>query len=81
MLIPLYWAEARQQRMVNGRQWTIRRWGWSDESLSDAQLKAEARVEKAVGQVAEGVELPRRERKVAYTGAEGAPIRSGLPIA
>jgi hypothetical protein len=81
MVIPLYWGEARQQRIVNGRQWTIRRWGWSDESLSDVQLKAEARVEKAFGQVAEGVELPRRERKVAHNGAEGAPIRCGLPIA
>lgn len=75
MLIPRFWAEARQQRIVNGRQWTIRRWGWSDESLPAAQAHADARVEEAFLQVSSGMEPSRRERKVAYNGAVGVPIR------
>jgi hypothetical protein len=75
MLIPRFWAEARQQRIVNGRQWTIRRWGWSDEALSAAQAKAEARVEEAFLEVTSGMKPWRRERKVPYNGANGVPIR------
>jgi len=75
MLIPRFWAEARHRRVIDGRQWTIRRFGWSDESLPVAQSKAEARVEEAFLQVTSGMKPSRRERKVPYNGADGVPIR------
>lgn len=78
MIVPQYWAEARRQHRARGKQVTVRRFGWSDDSQDDAQRHAEARVEEAMARVLAGEPLPRRERKVPYNGAEGLPIREEI---
>lgn len=75
MIIPNYWAEARLQHRERNRQVTVRRFGWSDESVEAAQAHAEARVREAFERVLAGEDLPRRERRIAYNGAQGVPIR------
>lgn len=75
MIIPRYWAEARLQHREGRRQVTLRRFGWSEESEEAAQAHADARVREAMDRVLAGEPLPRRERRVAYNGAEGVPIR------
>jgi hypothetical protein len=78
MIIPKYWAEARLQHRERHRQVTVRRFGWSDQSAEAAQAHADARVREALQRVLAGEELPRRERRVAYNGAEGVPIREEI---
>lgn len=78
MIIPRYWAEARLQHREGRRQVTLRRFGWSDESDTAAQAHADARVREAMDRVLAGEDLPRRERRVAYNGAEGVPIREEI---
>lgn len=41
MIIPQFWAEHRIQEKRDGRQVTVRRWGWSDTSEADARALAE----------------------------------------
>jgi hypothetical protein len=54
----------------------VRRFGWSDVSLEDAEAQAQARAQEAFERIAAGESgLARREPKVAYNGAEGVPIR------
>lgn len=80
MLIPRYWAEARVQEKFgkghpSGRvSLTVRRFGWSDASLADAQAMADARAREAFDRILAGETLPRREPRVPYD-AEGLPIR------
>lgn len=79
MLVPRYWAEHRI-RVGEGRgpQTTIRRWGWSGVSQAEAEAHARQRAEAVAVEVRAGRKLPlaeRRERKVAYNGADGVPIR------
>lgn len=76
MQIPVHWAEGRARRRQQGRQLTVRRWGWSDDSPAAAQLHADQRAAEALERLWQepGVE-PRREPRVAYNGAEGQPIR------
>lgn len=78
MIIPNYWAEARLQHRERKRQITLRRFGWSDLSLEDAQAHADTRVREAMDRVLAGEALPRRERRLAYNGAEGVPIREQI---
>lgn len=89
MRIPKFWAEARKQVRANlepkgRRQLTLRRWGWSDASEYDAQLHAQTRVDAAMDDaIAQGwphttPSVYPRERKVAYNGAEGVPIREEI---
>ena len=78
MLIPLHWAEARLQHRQGRRTVTLRRFGWSDDSVEAAQAHAEVRVREAMDRVLAGESLPRRERSVAYNGAEGMPIREEI---
>ncbi len=78
MIIPKYWAEARLHQRDRKRQVTVRRFGWSDISEADAQAHADARVREAFDRVVAGEALPRRERRVAYNGAEGVPIREEI---
>lgn len=75
MLIPDYWAEASLKHKVGGKQITVRRFGWSEQSQEDAQHNADARAEEAFARVVAGEKLARREPKVAYNGAVGVPIR------
>lgn len=78
MIIPKYWAEARLQHRERKRQVTVRRFGWSDVSPEAAQAHADTRVREAFERVLAGETLPRRERRVAYNGAEGVPIREEI---
>jgi hypothetical protein len=79
MLVPRYWAEHRiQLREDRGPQTTIRRWGWSGISQAEAEEHARQRAEAVAAEVRAGRKLSlaeRRERKVAYNGADGLPIR------
>lgn len=75
MLIPDYWAEASVKHKVGGKQITVRRFGWSEDSQEDAQRNADARAEDAFARVVAGEKLARREPKMAYNGAVGVPIR------
>lgn len=78
MIVPQFWAEGRRRIRVRGRQFTIRRFGWSDVGQSEAQAHAEARVQEAIEQVRRGIALSRRDHKVSYNGAEGIPIREEI---
>lgn len=78
MIIPKYWAEARLQHRERKRQVTLRRFGWSDVGEAEAQAHADARVREAMDRVLAGERLPRRERRVAYNGADGMPIREEI---
>ena len=52
MIVPKFWAEGRIRERVQGRQVTVRRFGWSDASQADAQAMAEmllAEIRKNVG--------------------------------
>ncbi|MEO0529755.1 MAG: hypothetical protein AAF266_04165 [Planctomycetota bacterium] len=82
MLVPEFWAEGRIQKLREhggDRQITVRRWGWSDESKDAAQRHADERVREAFERIVSGdSNLPRREPKVPYNGAEGVPIREEI---
>lgn len=78
MIIPNYWAEARLQHREGRRRVTVRRFGWSDESVDAAQAHADARVREAMDRVLAGEDLPRLERRAAYNGADGVPIREQI---
>ncbi|MBU1816789.1 MAG: hypothetical protein KKB08_08545 [Gammaproteobacteria bacterium] len=75
MIVPSFWAEARRQIRQGKRQISVRRWGWSDTSEADAQAMAEARADEALALAQTDSTVERRERKVAYNGAQGVPIR------
>ena len=78
MIVPQYWAEARVQHKQRGRQITLRRFGWSDETQADAQANADRRAQEALEQVLAGKKLERSEPKIPYNGAEGIPIREEI---
>lgn len=76
MIVPDYWAEARKQHRGKDRQLTVRRFGWSSSSATEAQAVAERRADEALRQILAGDKtLAQRESKTAYNGATGVPIR------
>ncbi len=75
MIVPQFWAEGRIQERTAGKQLTVRRYGWSDESPLAAQAHADQRTREAFERIAQGEKLERREPKRAYNGADGVPIR------
>ena len=75
MEVPEFWAEARKRHRDKERQVTVRRFGWSNRDLAEAQSMAEARATEALERILAGDKLNRREPKVAYNGADGVPIR------
>lgn len=78
MIVPQFWAEARAHARRDGRQFTVRRFGWSDASQADAQANADARAAEALDRLLAGESLRRREPKVPYNGAAGVPIREEI---
>ncbi|WP_028454024.1 hypothetical protein [Chitinilyticum litopenaei] len=78
MIVPAYWAEARQTLRHNGRNHTVHRFGWSDLSEADAAGIAQQRVEAAVAALVSGEAIALRERKMPYNGADGVPIREEI---
>ncbi len=77
MIVPEYWAEAREQLRHNGRRITVRRYGWSDESIEAAQAHAQARTREALDAILSGAKVARRERRTNY-GVAGVPIREQI---
>lgn len=77
MIVPAYWAEAREQIRHKGRSITVCRYGWSDESVDAAQAHAQARTREALEALLAGKAVPRRERRSNY-GVEGVPIREQI---
>lgn len=78
MIVPKYWAEATKKTKFEGRQYTIKRFGWSNESPDVAQHHAEQRVDEALEQLKIDKKIRRIDHKVAYNGAEGLPIREEI---
>jgi hypothetical protein len=74
MQIPAHWAEARLVGKVKGQDRVVRRWGWSDVSADDAQQQADQRAAAAMAELQVGRQVPTREKKRAYGGAD-LPIR------
>lgn len=76
MIVPSHWAEARRTRREGNRQATVRRFGWSETSAEEAQAMADRRADEALEKRwTAGRQVPAREPKVPYNGAEGVPIR------
>lgn len=75
MIVPEFWAESRRQHRDQRRQITVRRFGWSESSQVEAQQMADQRAEQALQAAVQGQTVERRERKSAYNGAAGVPIR------
>lgn len=75
MIVPRYWSEAKTRKIVNGRQFTIKRFGWSDISEQDAKVHAESRLAEAVSTLEKEGDVRRIDHKLTYNGAEGIPIR------
>ncbi len=84
MFIPRHWSEASHREPLPGRgQVTVRRFGWSSTSQTDADAHARRRVEDAVAALRKGgpkalEAFTRRERAVAYAGTDGLPIREEI---
>lgn len=75
MLIPYFWAESRVQTKSQGKQVTVKRWGWSDISQEGAQGHAEQRSAEAMNRILSGEVLHRRDRIDSYGTEDGVPIR------
>lgn len=75
MIVPKYWAEANTIKTTKGKQYTLKRFGWSDVSEEDAKSHAETRLQEAVTTLETKGDVRRIDHKVAYNGAEGIPIR------
>lgn len=78
MIVPKYWAEASLRRRKQNRQFSVRRFGWSDVDQADAQRNAEARAHAAMERLLAGERVIRREQRRPYNGAEGVPIREEI---
>lgn len=78
MIIPEFWAESRRTGRRGKRRATVRRFGFSDESLVAAQRHADERAAEALEQILAGADLPRRELRRAYGGDDGLPIREEI---
>ncbi len=84
MFIPRYWSEASAVEHLPGRRRVaVRRFGWSATSQAEADVHARQRLEEALAVVrAQGPDalarFTRRERRVAYSGSDGLPIREEI---
>lgn len=75
MLIPEFWSEARKHHRHGKKQLTVRRFGWSNDSQTEAQAMAELQADEALKRLLAGEQIKRSEPKTAYNGADGVPIR------
>jgi len=78
MIVPEYWAEAKEEVRINGSRRTLKRFGWSDVSEQDARENARERVRDAAARARAGESVRAADHKVAYNGAEGLPIREEI---
>lgn len=83
MIVPQFWAEARiSETFGRGhpsgrRSLAVRRFGWSEHSLADAQAMADARARDGFARILAGEPLRKRDPRVPYD-AEGLPIREQI---
>ena len=75
MIVPDFWAEAKRKEVINGSQFTIKRFGWSNESEEHAFKNAKERVDEAMLRALNGEKVRKFDRKISYNGSEGLPIR------
>ncbi|WP_105254587.1 hypothetical protein [Pseudoalteromonas sp. T1lg75] len=75
MIVPKYWSESQAKTRANDRQYTIKRFGWSDISEEDAKQHAQQRLGEALKTLSEQGDVRRIDHKISYNGAEGIPIR------
>lgn len=75
MLVPEYWAEASTVVVKGESRITLRRFGWSNHNQVAAEKHADERLKQAVSDWNLNQSIHRRERKVAYNGTDGVPIR------
>ncbi|MSR81186.1 MAG: hypothetical protein EXS11_10740 [Gemmataceae bacterium] len=78
MIVPQFWAEATLQQTIGQKSVSLRRFGWSDESLEAASVHAQQRLDEASEQLALGLKTVLRETKKSYNGADGVPIREEI---
>ncbi len=78
MQIPKYWGNARIRIHHNGKQFTVKKYGWSDESQIIAEQHAQQRAEETVKKIKAGKEFSKTDRKLAYGGGDGLPIREEI---
>lgn len=78
MIIPKYWAEHKERRKCSPKSITVKRIGWSDISQADAEIMAQKRVNEAFEKINSGEHVIFIERRVAYNGADGMPIREEI---
>jgi hypothetical protein len=70
MIVPSFWAEGRVQHRADGRQRTIRRFGWSNESQGAAQQHANVRAANAMARALAGDAVDATEPAVGECFAE-----------
>lgn len=75
MIVPKYWSESKTKKVINGKQFTLKRFGWSDISEADAKKHADSRLQEAVTVLERDGDVRRIDHKTSYNGAEGVPIR------
>lgn len=78
MIIPKYWAEAKIKTQLEKRQITIKRFGWSDLNIEEAQTHAETRVAEALEKLKSHQDVRKSDHKIPYNGSEGLPIREEI---
>ncbi|MGI9272260.1 MAG: hypothetical protein ACR2QT_10825 [Woeseiaceae bacterium] len=78
MIVPEYWSEAKERIVVDGKQRTLKRFGWSDVSEQDALDNARDRVAEAATRARAGEKVRTMDHKISYNGAEGLPIREEI---
>ena len=84
MLIPKYWAQHKQRfesletSSNPSKQATIKRYGWSDISQSEALSHAKWRVSEAHKRWLAGEDILRRERREEYNEGNSIPIREEI---
>ncbi|MGP5011540.1 hypothetical protein ACTXMP_05815 [Psychrobacter glacincola] len=84
MLIPKYWAQHKQRfesletSSNPSKQATIKRYGWSDVSQSEALSHAKWRVSEAHKRWLAGEDILRRERREEYNEGNSIPIREEI---
>jgi len=75
MIVPDYWAEAKERIVVDGRAATYKRLGWSDVSEEDALQNAQERLQEVLVLAKSGESVRLIDHKTDYNGQEGLPIR------
>lgn len=78
MIIPQYWAEGVAKYRKKEKQITVRRFGWSDTSILEAQSNADRLANEALQKILAGEKLHKRDPKIAYNGGLGLPIREEI---